>query len=66
MATLRAASQTTVAPPALLFDPLVAPWLCAYVSVQDGDTVFDFGGNDQLTLTGITNLDALTAVISIV
>jgi serralysin len=37
-----------------------------YASVQDGDTVFDFGGNDQLTLTGISNLDALAAVISIV
>jgi Ca2+-binding RTX toxin-like protein len=36
-----------------------------YAFVQDGDTVFDFGGNDQLTLTGITNLDALAAVTSI-
>jgi serralysin len=36
-----------------------------YASVQDDDTVFDFGGDDQLTLTGITNLDALAAVISI-
>jgi serralysin len=36
-----------------------------YAFVQDGDTAIDFGGNDQLTLTGITNPDALAAVTSI-
>lgn len=37
-----------------------------YAVVDRGNIVFDFGGNDQLTLTGVTNLNALVDVISIV
>ena len=37
-----------------------------YAEVVRGNIVFDFGGNDQLTLTGVSNLDALADVISIV
>lgn len=37
-----------------------------YAEVHRGSIVFDFGGNDHLTLTGITNLDTLVDVISIV
>ena len=37
-----------------------------YAQVKGGSVVFDFGGNDTLTLTGLTNLNALVDVISIV
>ena len=36
-----------------------------YADVQNGSVVFDFGGNDALTLTGVTNLAALVDTISI-
>lgn len=37
-----------------------------YAEVHDGNIVFDFGGNDTLTLTGVTNLNGLVDLISIV
>lgn len=36
-----------------------------YAEVQGGNIVFDFGGNDELTLTGVTNLNAVVDTISI-
>ena len=37
-----------------------------YATVQGGNVVFDFGGGDTLTLTDVTNLNALSDTISIV
>lgn len=37
-----------------------------FAHVEGGNIVFDFGGNDDLTLRGISNLDALVDLISIV
>ena len=37
-----------------------------YATVQNGDVVFDFGGGDTLTLSDVSNLNALSDTISIV
>lgn len=37
-----------------------------YGSVQSGNAVFDFGGNDELTLIGISSLSRLVDVIDII
>lgn len=36
-----------------------------YAEVQGGSVVFDFGGNDILTLEGVNNLNAVVDTISI-
>ena len=37
----------------------------AFASVSDGDTVFDFGGGNTLTLDGVTDFAAIEAAIGL-
>ena len=38
----------------------------ALASAETGDTIFDFGGGNTLTLTGYSDLDALSGVLAII